>query len=68
MEVIIKDGNRTVNWEFPDGATVGDLVKKWEKGYYPVEEFTAWNRDGKLVLEVKTQFPKKKRKEEDDVR
>lgn len=69
MEVIIKDGNRIVNWELPHDMTLGELIDKWEKDYYPVDEFTLWDKgNGKMVIEVKTKFPEKKKKGEDDVR
>lgn len=64
MQVIIKDGNRMVNWELPSETTVADLIRRWEKDYYPCEEFTVTGEwSGKMVLEVKTAFPKKKKKE-----
>lgn len=33
IEVVIKDGNRTVNWSFPEVSTVSDILDKWESGY-----------------------------------
>lgn len=66
MTVIIKDGNRTVNWELPPETTLRELIGRWEKDYYPCEEFTiTGDGSGKMVLEVKTAFPKKKKKEGD---
>lgn len=35
IEIIIKDGNRTVNWIFPVISTITDVLNKWEKNYYP---------------------------------
>ena len=68
MEVIIKDGNRIVNWEVSGNMSVSELMSRWEKDYYPCDEMVVYDKDGKLVIEAKTQFPKKKRREEDDVR
>lgn len=64
MTVIIKDGNRIVNWELPHDMTLGELIDRWEKDYYPADEFTVWDKEGKMVIEVKTKFPKKQKKEE----
>lgn len=33
-EVIIKDGNRTVNWMFPETSTINDILNKWETNYH----------------------------------
>ncbi|MBO5967330.1 MAG: hypothetical protein J6S14_02395 [Clostridia bacterium] len=65
MQVIIKDGKRTVNWELPSETTLAELFKRWEMDYYPWESFTITHmEEAKMVLEVKTAFPKKKKKEE----
>lgn len=82
IAVIMKDGNRVVNWEFPQDTTLGEVLAKWEKGYYPVQSVvahgteipdTVWGcflpaftEDGKLVLLVRTKYPKKHREEEEE--
>lgn len=83
ITVIIKDGNRVVNWEFSPETTLGDVLMKWEKGYHPVQSVvahgaeipdTVWGcflpaftEDRKLLLSVRTKFPKKQKEEDDDV-
>lgn len=33
--VLIKDGNRTVNWDFPANSTVRDVLRLWQFEWEP---------------------------------
>ena len=37
ITIIIKDGNRAVNWEFPGETTMADVLARWRKDYYPFD-------------------------------
>lgn len=37
IEVLIKDGNRTVSWEFPEDTKIADILAYWEQGYNKVD-------------------------------
>ena len=34
-EIVIKDGNRTVNWMFPPSSKISYILDQWEKNYFP---------------------------------
>ena len=52
IEVVIKDGNRTVNWEFPDISTVGEILDQWEKGYHACDRSNVRINDKLLIPEA----------------
>ena len=49
IEVVIKDGNRTVNWLFPEMATVSSVLQKWEKEYFKCDKKSV-RIGGRLLL------------------
>ena len=77
INVIIKDNNRTVNWEFPPETELADVMKRWEKGYFPVKNIvicgteieqilpdwhlSSFTEDGRLRIIVRTDYPKKRK-------
>ena len=80
IEVIMKDGNRIVNWEFPRDTPIKDVWHKWIKDYYEPESImlngmdvpafvggcflSAFTDERRMVMTVRTKFPKKRKEEE----
>lgn len=81
IAVIIRDGNRVVNWEFPPETPLTDVLAKWQKGYHQFERvwmngavlneaafglFLSALTDGDSIrLNMVTKFPKKHREEDE---
>lgn len=49
MDIVIKDGNRIVNWDFHPETKLSYVFKKWEKDYYPVNRDTIRLNDRKIL-------------------
>ena len=51
MEVVIKDGNRTVNWIFPDTRPVESVLEKFEREYLPVNRKRVFIENRRLIVD-----------------
>lgn len=51
MEIVIKDGNRIINWLFPRHMTLDKVLSFWQKGYYPFKRNTV-RLNGKRLMEA----------------
>lgn len=51
IEVVIKDGNRTVNWLVKDSATLERVLADWKRDYLPFKRETI-RVNGRRLLET----------------
>ena len=51
MEVVVKDGNRTVNWIFNERTRLDRILDTFERGYRPVKRDTV-RLNGRKLLEA----------------
>lgn len=49
IEVVIRDGNRTVNWMFPEKTAISHVLDKWEREYHKCDRKTV-RIGGRLLL------------------
>lgn len=79
IEVVMKDGNRAVNWEFSRDTPIMDVWHKWTKDYYQPESIllhgteipplmggcflSAFTDDRRMLMIVRTKFPKKRKED-----
>ena len=40
IDVVVKDGNRAINWQFPVGMRLEQVLEFWSNGYYPYKRDT----------------------------
>ena len=51
IEIVIKDGNRTVNWLTKDSNTLDKVLAEWSKGYHAFKRDTV-RLNGRRLLET----------------
>ena len=53
IEVVIKDGNRTVSWVFPEESTISRVLDKWDKDYLPCDRENVRIEGRRLIADCK---------------
>ena len=51
VEVVIKDGNRTVNWMFPEKTTIANVLDKWDREYHKADRTNVRIENRRLIVD-----------------